>query len=199
MYENLIKHILNSYYSDLTRIIILPELHESKNSSELVLLALKHLYGINTPENIEKAIELLQKAGNNSYALFMLGKCYEHGLYFKSDLNKALELYRSSGNCFALSHLAYHENKPELYKIAYAQGNYHAGIILADMEDNMDIYVELASFEYAPALNYLGYCYLMGEGVPKNRDMAIYMFQQSAQQGNRKGIEMMNKINKKLI
>ena len=72
------------------------------------------------------------------------------------------------------------------YDLAYVYENGIAGIE-KEMSEAIRLYTLSAEAGYAPAQNYLGFCYYRGDGVVRDADKALYWIQKAADQGDVKG------------
>lgn len=139
-----------------------------------------------------EAIEYYQKAslsGDTRGAAALCKFYYEQGDFSKSEewaersLDDPVTLtYRG---ILALSKYNARERAVTLWTRAAYQGGSQAMVLLADLEQEKDIQRSIKILELAAewrdtrALNNLGYKYLQGNGVAKNREKAIEYFRKS--------------------
>ena len=72
------------------------------------------------------------------------------------------------------------------YDLGYVYEKGVAGIE-KDMSEAIRLYTLSAEAGYAPAQNYLGFCYYRGDGVDRDAEKALFWIQKAADQGDAKG------------
>lgn len=128
-------------------------------------------FGIGVEQSDEKAFQFYKKAIENNYdaAFFRLGICYFYGIGTTKNNQEALQYLR----------------------VAADRGNMEAsaytGVLLMEAnewEEGVAYLEEAAQQGFDMAQYELGNCYLKGEGVPQNDEMAMQWYQQAAENGN---------------
>lgn len=150
-----------------------------KDPQLLFLHGLYFYYGLHDyPQDDDRAFILFKKSANEKHieALYYLGICYK-----KSRGTKENE--KESFVCFQ-----------EAAKLGHALAQFHLGVCYRDgygtienPQEAFNSFYTSAKQGCAQAQNALGLCYLKNYGVTKtssNKDIAIYWFQKSLEQGN---------------
>lgn len=135
-------------------------------------------------EDREKAIPLLQMASRklSSPALKLLAFCYQYGICVEKDLFTTMQLLSIAKNkdpeaSFLLGYNIYNST----YTVIENMKNQSREAIKQDYE--LAFHYFLQAKNYAPSQNYLGLCYLNGNGVKANLFEAYKYFSLSAEQG----------------
>ncbi len=122
--------------------------------------------------NTTQAFKLMSSAAakNNVRAMLLLGEYYIKGYGTQKDLNKGLELIQKSA------------------KRGYAEAQASLGFYYHDKEKNpkkaFPILLKAAQKGHPMAQLYMGICYLRGEAVERNKELASYWLRKSSYQGN---------------
>lgn len=165
-----------------------------------------------TPEEVSKAISVLQKASNQNEptACYNLAKIYYYGKYGQApDKLKAMNLARKSAKlkhpkgCFLYAFILMHTNKnPEtiqeakkFYQIAANDNDTVAMVQLAKLfeeegktEESIRYLQQASSLNDDVAMYQYALCLETGKGVPKDVAKANELFRQSASRGNKNSI-----------
>ncbi|UZO03605.1 uncharacterized protein OCT59_024009 [Rhizophagus irregularis] len=181
------------------------------HASGITSLGYCYHYGFGTSIDYQKALELYQKTTSlgNSWGIYNLGVCYNNGIGTITDNQKAFKLFQESanlGNVLGISYLGYcydygigtsiDEQKAfELYQKAANSGNifgtsrlgyyYENGIETSINEQKaFELHQKAANLGNCFSQNNLAYMYEIGKGVEKDITLAIYWYNECAEQGN---------------
>ena len=190
-----------------------PETGENTDQSDpeaLLAEAQQLLQDSNTAEAAEKAVELLQSAGDHAPALNLLGDLYFHGKRIARDLSTALHCYRTSaesGDAFGQYMYAIcceegcglpapdHKEAARYYLLAADQGLPRAQHLFAalcaigkgiecDKKRAFEYFRKAATQGYHRSECSLGYCYSYGIGVQPDPQQAVMWYRRAVEHGN---------------
>lgn len=139
-------------------------------SSSINNLGFSYLNGTGVAKNYDKAFELftMGKDKGEPYSAYNLGRCYFFGWGCKEDKSQAFKLFKIAANA---NHKAAQ---------AYLAQYYYEGLagVPADYAECRRWAQRSAGNGYYMGKYYLGKCYLYGNGVLANYEMALRMFKE---------------------
>jgi TPR repeat protein len=141
------------------------------------------------------ALPLYRKAAEQGSidACFALYRCYQNGTGVGADLVEArrwLEKAAVAGNARAQTELGYSYGHPGL-----ADGP--DKLLRVSLFDAARWYRRAADQNYAPALRYLGACYMNGKGVEQDEERGLELIRSAADQGDKRALrELVNAYTK---
>ena len=172
-----------------------------------------------TREDGVKAFKYLRQAASQGHteAQYQLSVCYDRGIGVRKSITEAAkwcQMAAFGGHAKAQSEIGYCyeygqgvvrniKEAVSWYEMASAQGNIQAKNNLAfcyqDVKEAIRLYEEAAEGGHASAQYNLGYCYWYGEGVKTDKNRAIELFKQSADNGNAKAAQMLKILSQHLF
>lgn len=160
-------------------------LSTNESPEPVYMLALCYLYGEIKEKNLKEAIKLLRKAARKQYApaLKSLAFCYQNEIGVKKDLFSTIQLLTIAQKndleaSFLLGTKYYKSSVLEINNIKEESKT----SIKRDYE--LAFYYFLQAKDFIPAQNYLGLCYLNGNGTKKDIFNAHKYLSLSADGGN---------------
>lgn len=219
-----------SYYYQMNKVFIPKKLIDaltiacdSNNTMAMLRLAWCYEDGNGIEQDLEKAIELFEKAAvlGNKNAMNILATCYARGAGVKQNWGKAIELFQQAaalGDAYAMTNLAVtysiglvvekNEKKAtELFEKAAALGSaraianlgvhYEKGIGVDQCWKNaLKLYQCAVKLDDEHAMFYLARYYAEGKEVEKDIGKAINLLKKSAKRRVREAIELLKEIKK---